>query len=348
MLQRKGLKIDNQGRTGHCGGFTFAKLLEIVNGKHYDGHKLWKLIDDTMEHSNKGGIAIGNIFAYLKRYGYDGVKLESFERINKYPKSVPAKYQTLKTQKDLDDFIARNDIVAVNIQGFRYNRYSKRFYGYPRNRGSHIMPVVKVNGSEITVHNSWGQGEATFNWREIPYVTFYGGKLTSSKMEQVDEINKGLEKLYRGVEIEKLTRAETIKRLKKYFHIKELVPKVILTKYGETAWRVFDTALLHNMLFIREDTKKPMVVNKKGKQYRGYDNSGYRPKTSLSYHKLGKAVDFDLIGWTPHQTRQYIKDNYKRFPHPYGRIEVLKGGKEINWVHYDVGGDEQTLQKFNT
>ena len=337
---KKKLHIDNQGRTNHCGGFTFAKLLEIVNGKHYDGHKLWKLVDDAMEHSNKGGLAIGNIFAYLKRYGYDGVQLDSYERISKYPKTVPLKYHTLKTQKDLDDFIARNDIIAVNINGFKYNRHWKKFYGYPRNKGSHIMAVVKVEGHRVTVQNSWGQGEATFDWRDIPYVTFYGGKLKSTvrKSRIIDEDGKLIKAMKREV---------VISMLKRYFNIKELVPKVIWQKYGDNAWRVFDTVLLKNMLFIRQDTKKPMLVNRGSQQYRGYDNSGYRPTTSLSYHKLGKAIDFDLIGWTPHQTREYIRNNYKRFPYPYGRIEVLKGGKEISWVHYDVGGNEQTLEEFN-
>lgn len=164
------------------------------------------------------------------------------------------------------------------------------------------------------------------------------------KVDIVKPVNVGNNLDY----IKTLSREQVIQELKKHFKITELVPKVIATKHGEGAWRVFDTNLLRNILFIRRDTGRAMTVNGRGMQYRGYDNSGYRPNTSISYHVLGKAIDFDLRGWNAGQSRQYIRDNYKRFPYPQGAIEVLHNGKEITWCHYDIRDDGfNRLLEFN-
>jgi len=172
-------------------------------------------------------------------------------------------------------------------------------------------------------------------------------KIAPEQAKQVEVVQPIITKEVAS-DIKNLTRVDVIGKLKKYFKIDELVPRNIASKHGESAWRVFDTNLLKNILFIREDTGLPMFVNYRGMNYRGWDDGSYRGDTSISYHKLGLAIDFNLKDQLAKETRQYIRDNYHRFPYPQGRIEVLKHGKEISWVHLDIDrGVTGKLIEFN-
>lgn len=132
-----------------------------------------------------------------------------------------------------------------------------------------------------------------------------------------------------------MTRNETIKALKKYFAIKELVCDHIYAKLGEGAWQCFSTHALENLLVLRRDViGLPMVCNTKDLHQRGMRCNMceiVKEKTAayLSAHVLGEGWDFTIIGMTTQEARNRIKEDQARFPHPC-RIE---GG--VNWLHFD-------------
>lgn len=115
----------------------------------------------------------------------------------------------------------------------------------------------------------------------------------------------------------------------KYFNIKELVPANIYSAFGDTAWQFLDRRVIMNLDYIREKIGKPILVNYGRLNYRGYDDGGYR--NNNSQHKHGRAIDFDVIGMSAQQVRDWIVKNYKNFPEPNIWIE-----DDVTWVHMDV------------
>ena len=322
-INTKKLKTYNQGNTLYCTSYAMEALLEAL-GKKNDPIKIFNEVDARYENNNKGGISVPNVIKWA------GMKLNQVLFKNIYSSKYRAKKKF--TEKDIQEFKKNNDYAFVVVNGFRYIPAWKMFIKgkrfYP-----HAMFVVDIDEKYIYAWNSWGDGLVKIDYHSVPIIVLYGVKLQTKTPSQTPKMSR---------------REEIIRELKHYFSIKELVPEDIFKIHKERAWRVFDTRLLENLLFMRKDLGKSFYVNnyRKGLQYRGYDN-GYRPKTSLSYHKLGKAIDFTVKGMTPNQVRDYIRKNYKRFPYPAGRIEVLKKGKPISWVHYDIGAEEGQLLEFN-
>ncbi len=115
----------------------------------------------------------------------------------------------------------------------------------------------------------------------------------------------------------------------KHFKLQELVPANIFNTFGETAWQFLDKRMLMNLDFIRNTLGLAVNVNGKQFNYRGYDDGGYR--TNQSQHRFGRAVDFDVVGMTAQQFREWIKLNYQKLPEPNVWIE-----DEVTWVHMDV------------
>lgn len=144
-----------------------------------------------------------------------------------------------------------------------------------------------------------------------------------------------------------MTEIEILDGLKKYFDIRELVGPRTYKKHGERAWKFFDFRLLETLLILRINIDKPIIINNwhKGGVYkqRGLrtiiqqivKNFTYKNKLYLSGHLLGKAVDFDVIGLTAQEVRNWIKMNQHLFPYKI-RLEQDKNGKHINWVHLDI------------
>lgn len=138
--------------------------------------------------------------------------------------------------------------------------------------------------------------------------------------------------------MKKLTEVEVRTRIKKYFHISELVGRRLHKRHGERAWRFLDYRLLYALLIVREGLGKPIRVNHAGKWQRGFrsivqqivKNYFYKDKLYVSAHMLGKAVDFDVEGMTAQEVRDWIVDNSKLFPFKI-RLE-----DKVTWVHMDV------------
>lgn len=134
----------------------------------------------------------------------------------------------------------------------------------------------------------------------------------------------------------------------KHFGIKELVCPHVYEKWGEKAWQFLDDRLLANLEYIREGIGKPIVVNNwaKGGQYsqRGLrcnccilviEKTDLR-KVYLSQHIFGKAVDFNVVGMTAEEVRQWIKAHAKELPYSC-RVEEL-----VDWCHLDTMNNSAT------
>lgn len=144
-----------------------------------------------------------------------------------------------------------------------------------------------------------------------------------------------------------MKRQEIIFELKNYFKIYELVGKWTYKIHKDRAWKFFSTEALHMLLIIRKNIDKPMTINNwfwGGK----FSQRGLRTnlqnifrqmflssKLYLSGHVLGEAFDFDVKGMTAPEVREWIKSNSDLFPFKI-RLERLKNGKQINWVHVDT------------
>ena len=131
-------------------------------------------------------------------------------------------------------------------------------------------------------------------------------------------------------------------KIKKYFGIKELVCPHVYEIWGESAWQFLDDRMLESLAFIREGLGKPIVVNNwaKGGQYsqRGLrcntcilviEKTDLR-KVYLSAHIFGQAVDFNVVGMTAEEVRQWIIDHADELPH------ALRLEDGVSWVHMDV------------
>lgn len=150
------------------------------------------------------------------------------------------------------------------------------------------------------------------------------------------------------MEIEIITESVVRRKIKKYFDIKELVGKRTYAKHGDRAWRFLDYRLLYALLIIREGIGRPITVNKGRLQQRGLrtivqqmiKNYFYKDRLYLSAHLFGKAVDFDVKGWTAAQVRLWIVDNHHLFPFKI-RLEDL-----VTWVHLDVMWEEKNSNVY--
>lgn len=149
-----------------------------------------------------------------------------------------------------------------------------------------------------------------------------------------------------------MTEKEILNKVKEYFSIKELVSKKVYRKYGERAWRFIDIKLLHTLLVIRIELDRAIIINNwhyggKFKQRGLRTNMSYivlsyikKAKIYVSGHVLGKAIDFNVKGMTSLEFRNWIKENEHILPYKI-RLEKLKGGKFMFWVHLDVISEEK-------
>lgn len=150
------------------------------------------------------------------------------------------------------------------------------------------------------------------------------------------------------MQIERMPEGVVRREIKKYFKVSELVGSRTYKKHGERAWRFLDYRLLYALLIIREGIGRPITVNHGRKQQRGLrtivqqmiKNYFYKNKLYLSAHLFGKAVDFDVKGWTAAEVRGWIIDNDHLFPFKI-RLEDV-----VTWVHLDVIWEEKNSNVY--
>ena len=143
-----------------------------------------------------------------------------------------------------------------------------------------------------------------------------------------------------------MTRENTIKELRKYFDIRELVSKAVYVKFGEGAWRLFDTRLLETLLALRVDILKVPLVCNNWKSGGSLQQRGFRENTSaivsdktkenkmyLSAHTVGQAVDLSSSKMTADIMRNLIVQMKNKLPH---KVRIEKAENAPTWLHIDV------------
>lgn len=152
-----------------------------------------------------------------------------------------------------------------------------------------------------------------------------------------------------------MTRSETIKELREYFNIRELVCPHTYKSFGEKSWQFFDRDFLEALLILRRDVlKTEMYVNNWFKPHDGetFSQRGFRcnicqltkDKTVkgliyLTAHANGAAIDAIVKGMSAEQARQLIKDNAYLFPM---KVRIERG---VIWLHFDVYDDPNSSLK---
>lgn len=128
----------------------------------------------------------------------------------------------------------------------------------------------------------------------------------------------------------------------KYFKIQELVSKGVYDKYGESSWKFIDERLIQTIDIIREFFDAPMTINNwlwgGNLQQRGYRaNKDEMVKNKNGYycsqHCHGRAVDFNIKGYTTKEVYDKIIKHKQKFPY-LKRIENVE--KTPTWVHIDL------------
>ncbi|EHM6953351.1 hypothetical protein KGV31_002150 [Vibrio parahaemolyticus] len=132
----------------------------------------------------------------------------------------------------------------------------------------------------------------------------------------------------------------------KHFKTEELVSKTMFNQRGSKAIELIDERVLITLDALRENLNKPITANnwlwggsfqQRGLRDRAFYKSDAEYVASLSQHKYGRAVDFDVKGLSAKDVIKHIVDNKHLYPH-VGFIEV-----DCNWVHVDVRNSELTL-----
>lgn len=131
---------------------------------------------------------------------------------------------------------------------------------------------------------------------------------------------------------------ETIRSIKRYFSLSELVDAETYKKYGEFAWAFLDPRLLEVILWLREGLGIPLVCNTSALQQRGLrtnlsplvQDKTKAGKLYLSAHCLGKGVDLSSGKMTAEAMRVWVRQHIDECPYPI-RME-----KDVNWLHIDV------------
>ena len=138
-----------------------------------------------------------------------------------------------------------------------------------------------------------------------------------------------------------MTRNELISALKGNFKIQELVCPHCYKQFNNDSWQFLSTELLSVLYTLRYKIFKcPIIINTwatKGKLSQRGLRCNKCPLVKdkktiyLSAHSFGKAIDFNVDGYTPNQVYDKIKQNIDEFEYPI-RIEV----NTTTWSHIDV------------
>jgi hypothetical protein len=121
------------------------------------------------------------------------------------------------------------------------------------------------------------------------------------------------------------------------FKLEELVDPQSFNDYGEGCWSFFPQESLYMLHGIRTYFNVPITINTWHSggpfQQRGYRGPSSTIGAALSYHKRGRAFDFDVKGMTAEQVRTEIKmhqddENLKLIQ----RME-----NKVTWCHVDCG-----------
>lgn len=140
-------------------------------------------------------------------------------------------------------------------------------------------------------------------------------------------------------------RSSIIERIGNYFTIREWVCPHVYNAFGGSAWSFIDDRLLETVLFIREGIGQGIVINNwhAGGQFsqRGLrcnlcqlvKEKSDAGRVYLTAHAQGTGVDFDVLGMSAREVRDWLRDHRGGLPYPI-RLE-----RDVTWVHLDLRND---------
>lgn len=138
-----------------------------------------------------------------------------------------------------------------------------------------------------------------------------------------------------------MSRNELIDKLKENFKIQELVCSHCYDKFKDKSWQFLSTEILSILYTLRyEIFNCPIVVNtwamkgtlsQRGLRCNRCPLVKDKKSIYLSAHALGKALDFNVEGYTIEETYKKIKDNVDKFEYPI-RLE----SNTTTWIHIDT------------
>ena len=124
-----------------------------------------------------------------------------------------------------------------------------------------------------------------------------------------------------------------------FFNLWEFLSKTDYEQHGIRGWRFVCPSLLGVMNCLREDLGAAITANNwyygGALHWRGVRTLKCPEYSITSMHAWGRALDFDVKGYTPREVVKFIIQNRDRYPE-IRFIEI-----DINWVHIDVGQREQ-------
>jgi len=137
--------------------------------------------------------------------------------------------------------------------------------------------------------------------------------------------------------------------MKRYWKLSEVVCPHIERKLGVQAWSLIDPRLQSVMVWVRREIDRPVIINNLEMRLtqRGVrcnmcslvKASKVDGRVYLSPHIFGAAMDFNVLGLTADEVRQWIFEHRDGLPYPV-RLE-----RDVTWVHLDVlnQGDEKII-----
>lgn len=128
------------------------------------------------------------------------------------------------------------------------------------------------------------------------------------------------------------------------FFLDEFVPKSAITQLGDRARFLVCPEIFEAAQFIRDHINRPMVINDWATggpyQNRGWRSLYSRVGSKASWHKLGRAFDFDIPGMSIDQTfNEVIHISEELYNIGLRRIESK--AFTPSWIHLDMAGNER-------
>ncbi len=123
------------------------------------------------------------------------------------------------------------------------------------------------------------------------------------------------------------------------------------TNPKEEFYKYVDKRIVDIVQFVRTKSGKVVVINN---WHKGgtYSLRGWRPKNckigaKLSMHKTGKAVDFDIVGMTDDEVKEFVM-KYQKELYDLGARRMESEDFADTWCHLDLKPVKGYLNKIYT
>ena len=134
-------------------------------------------------------------------------------------------------------------------------------------------------------------------------------------------------------------------KISTYFRIEEFIPKEIYTRFGDKSIIFIDKRIILLADFIRDRFGKSMTINN-WHSAGAFNNRGFRVPDcatggTLSQHKFGRAIDFNISGVMPDEVAKDIMTNFDMYSKA-GLTTIEDHTFTKGWTHCDIRQTAQT------